>query len=120
MATVEINSDNFESILTQNEIVLIDFWAAWCQPCGIFAPIYEQVSEDYPQIVFGKVDIDAHKEFAAAHKIQSIPTLSLFRERILIFSQAGVLSAAQLQNLVKQAQSLNMDEVRDEIRRQGE
>ena len=120
MATVEINNDNFEDILTHNEIVLIDFWAGWCQPCRIFAPIYEQVSADYPQIIFGKVDIDAYKELAAANKVQSIPTLSLFRERILVFSQPGVLSAAQLQNLVKQAQSLDMDEVRDEIRRQNE
>ena len=120
MATIEIGSDNFEQTLTSHEIVLIDFWAAWCQPCRVFAPVYEKVSARHPQIIFGKVDIDKEKALAAAHSIRSIPTLSLFRERILMFSQPGVLSEAQLENLVKQAQDLNMDEVRDEIRKQGE
>ena len=120
MAVIEVSSENFEQTLTQNDIVLIDFWASWCQPCHSFAPIYELVSENHKDVVFAKVNVDEQKELAQANSIQSIPTLSLFRERILVFSQPGLLSVAQLETLVTQAKTLDMAEVRDEIIRQGE
>lgn len=120
MAVVEVGSENFEQVLKQNDIVLIDFWASWCQPCHSFAPIYQLVSENHKDVVFAKVNVDEQKELSQAHSIQSIPTLSLYRERVLMFSQPGVLSVAQLESLVAQAKTLDMAEVRDEIIRQGE
>ena len=96
MATLEITKENLQQTIEQNDIVLIDFWAEWCGPCKMFGPIFEKASEKYPDIVFGKCDTEAEGEVAAVFGIQSIPTLAVFREGMLIFQQAGALPAAAL------------------------
>ncbi|MSS84535.1 thioredoxin [Actinomycetaceae bacterium WB03_NA08] len=115
MATVEITKDNFESTINDNSIVLLDFWASWCGPCRQFGPIFEKASEKYSDIVFGKVDTDAQTELAQGAQITSIPTLMAFREGIAIFRQAGALPAPALEDLIKQIQGLDMEQVRADI-----
>jgi thioredoxin len=111
MATVALTKDTFESTVTGNDIVLVDFWASWCGPCRIFAPIFEQASEQSPDIVFGKVDTEAEQELAAAFGIQSIPTLMIFRENVLVFSQPGALPEHVLDDLIEKVRALDMEEV---------
>jgi len=120
MPTTEITAENFQQALEADGILLLDFWAEWCGPCRSFAPVFEMVSGNHPDIVFGKVDIEKEQDIAAAYKIRSVPTLMLFRDRVLMFSQSGALSAAQLEDLVAKAKALDMDEVREEIRKQAE
>jgi len=115
MATIEMTADNFRDIIDNNDIVLIDFWAAWCGPCQSFAPVFEAASEKYDDIVFAKVDTEAQNELAAQFQVRSIPTLAMLREQILIFSQAGALPASALDQLIEQARALDMDKVRADI-----
>ena len=116
MAVVELTQDNFEQIITGNELVLVDFWAPWCAPCRAFAPIFEAAAEKYPDVVFGKVNTDEEQELAGAFQIRSIPTLTIFRQQIGIFSQAGSLPASALDQVIEQAKALDMEQVRAEIR----
>ncbi|MEO5376444.1 MAG: thioredoxin [Magnetococcus sp. DMHC-6] len=119
MATVELTRDNFEQTVLENDIVIIDFWAGWCGPCKSFAPIYEKVSELFPDVVFGKVETDQERELAEDFQIRSIPTLMIFREKIILFSQAGMLPEKELKELIKNAQELDMEEVRKSIKKRS-
>lgn len=119
MATVDLSLETLESTIEENDIVLIDFWADWCGPCKSFAPTYEKVSEEYENIVFAKVDTEAHQELAAQFQIRSIPTLVVFKDQVGIFAQPGALPEEGLRDLIGQVESLDMDEVRKEIAEQG-
>ena len=118
MASVELTAENFDTTITSNDIVIVDFWADWCGPCKMFAPTFEAASEKDPEIVFGKVDTEAEQSLSAAAGIQSIPTLMVFRERVLLFSQAGALPPAALDDLITQVKSLDMTAVHAEIEKQ--
>ena len=118
MATQNLTEHDFAKTI-EDGIVLVDFWAAWCGPCRMFAPIYEKVSEAHPNITFGKVDTEAEQGLAAAFRITSIPTLMAFRDNILLFSQPGVLQAPQLEELITQIEALDMDDVRAQVAAQS-
>ena len=118
MASVELTAENFDSTIMGNGIVVVDFWADWCGPCKMFAPTFEAASEKDPQIVFGKVDTEAEQSLAAAAGIQSIPTLMIFRDNILLFSQPGALPPAALEDLITQVKGLDMEAVHAEIAKQ--
>jgi thioredoxin 1 len=118
MATVDLSLDTLESTIEENEIVLIDFWADWCGPCKSFAPTYEKVSGEYENIVFAKVDTEAHQELAAQFQIRSIPTLVVFKDQVGVFAQPGALPEDALRDLIGQIEGLDMDEVRKEIAEQ--
>ena len=115
MATIQLTKDTFEKTLEDNEIVLIDFWASWCGPCRMFAPVYEKVSDAHPAVVFAKVDTEAEQELAATFRIQSIPTLMAVRDNVVLYSQPGALPEAALEDIVAQIEAIDMDEVRREI-----
>lgn len=118
MASVELTAENFDSTIMGNDIVIVDFWAEWCGPCKMFAPTFEAISEKHPEIVFGKVDTEVEQSLAAAAGIQSIPTLMIFRDSILLFSQPGALPPSALEDLVGQVKALDMTEVHAEIAKQ--
>ena len=118
MASVELTTENFDSTITGNSIVVVDFWADWCGPCKMFAPTFEAASEKEPEIVFGKVDTEAQQSLAAAAGIQSIPTLMIFRDSILLFSQPGALPPAALEDLIGQVKAIDMEAVHVEIAKQ--
>lgn len=115
MATVELTKDNFEEAVLNNNLVMVDFWAPWCGPCKSFAPTYEAVSEKFPDVVFAKVNTEVEQELAGSFQIRSIPTLMVFREQIIIFSESGALPGPALEQIVTQAQTLDMDKVRADI-----
>jgi thioredoxin 1 len=112
MSTIELTADNLASTLDDHDIVFIDWWASWCGPCRMFAPVFEQAASDNPDIVFGKVDTEANQDLAGAAGIMSIPTLMVFREKVLVFSQPGALPAAALETLIDEVKGLDMTEVR--------
>ncbi len=115
MATIELNKENLVSTINDNPFVIIDFWAPWCGPCQSFAPVYEQVSEKYPDIVFAKVNTEEEQEIAAQFNIRSIPTLMIFRDQIIIYAEPGALPAQTFEQLVEQAKNLDMEEVRKQV-----
>lgn len=115
MAVVELTRENFEETVTQNDFVIIDFWAPWCGPCRSFAPIFEKVSEDNPKVLFAKVNTEEEREIAAHFQIRSIPTLMIFREKIIIFSEAGARPEGAFRELIDKAGELDMAEVRKQI-----
>lgn len=115
MATTELTSSNLDQVVTGNDTVVIDFWAPWCGPCRSFAPVFEAASAKHPEIVFGKVNTDEEQELASQFGIRSIPTLMIFRQQVIIFSQPGAMSGRDLETVLEQARNLDMDEVRRQI-----
>lgn len=115
MATTDLTAENFAETIEGNGIVLIDWWAAWCGPCRMFAPVFEKASEEHPDIVFGKIDTEAEQSLAAQAQISSIPTLMAFREGILVFNQAGALPAAGLEQVIEGVKGLDMEQVRSQL-----
>ncbi|MBK8063833.1 MAG: thioredoxin [Betaproteobacteria bacterium] len=120
MATVELTKDNFEQVVTDNPMVVIDFWAPWCGPCKGFAPVFEQASEEHADIVFAKVNTDDEQEIAAAFNIRSIPTLMVFREKIILYAQPGAMPAGAFGELITKAKEVDMDQVHKDIAERGE
>ena len=118
MSTVELTKETFEDVIQKNAMVLVDFWAPWCGPCRAFAPIYEQASAQHADVVFAKVNTEEQQELASAFQIRSIPTLMLFRDQIILFSQPGSLPASALDEILTKARALDMDMVRKEIAEQ--
>ena len=118
MPVVELTKENFESVITSNATVVVDYWAPWCGPCRGFAPIFERVAEANPDVVFAKVNTDDEQEIGSHFQIRSIPTLMVFRDRIIVFSQPGALPQNALEQVVAKAQELDMDEVRQQISQQ--
>ena len=112
MATVELTAENFNSTVSGDGLILVDFWAEWCGPCRMFGPVYEKVSERHPDAVFGKLDTEAQPEVAATFQIASIPTLMIIRDGVVLYSEPGALPESALEELITKAGELNMDEVR--------
>lgn len=119
MATIDVTEENFEQTVTQDGIVLVDAWAEWCGPCKRFAPVFEEASEKHPDATFAKLDTEANQGLAAALEIQSIPTLMIFRESIMVFRRAGALAPAALEDLLEQVKNLDMNEVRQQVEEQN-
>lgn len=118
MAIINLTKDTFEDVITGNEMVLLDFWAPWCGPCRQFAPVFESMSETHPHIVFAKVNTEEEQELAGLFQIRSIPTLMVFRQQIIVFSQPGALPPAGLESVLEKVGELDMDDVRRQIAEQ--
>jgi thioredoxin 1 len=112
---VELTKENFAEVASTNDTVLVDFWASWCGPCRTFGPIFEQAAEDHPDLVFGKIDTEAQQELAGSFGIQSIPTLMILREQVIVFSQPGALPGEALEDLIAQAVNLDMEAIHREV-----
>jgi len=119
MATVDLTKDNFEQVVTGNNVVIVDFWAPWCAPCRAFAPTFEQASEQHADVVFAKVNTEEEQEVAGAFNIRSIPTLMVFRENVILYSEAGSLPAQALEQVITQAKGIDMSAVHREIAERG-
>jgi len=119
MATIELTKENFEATINTNDTVLLDFWASWCGPCQQFAPVFEAMSESHPDIVFAKINTEEQQEIAGHFQILSIPTLMIFREQIIVFSQPGALPPAGLESIIEKVAALDMSEVRRQVVEQG-
>ena len=118
MAYVELTKENFEEVITNNDTVVVDYWADWCGPCKSFGPIFEKVSEDFPDAVFAKVDTENEQEIASWFQIRSIPTLMIFREKVIVFSQPGALPEGALREIVTKVENLDMEEVHKQVAEQ--
>ncbi|MBA3033273.1 MAG: thioredoxin family protein [Gammaproteobacteria bacterium] len=115
MATIALTADNFKQTISSHDIVIVDFWAAWCAPCRAFEPIFEAASEKYPDIAFAKVNTEEEREMANGFNVRSIPMLMVFREQVILYAEAGSLPAPALDQLIEQIRALDMDKVRAEI-----
>ncbi len=120
MATVDLTNETFSDTVNDNDIVIIDFWAPWCGPCKNFSPIYEEASEKHDGVVFAKVNTEDEQELGASFQIRSIPTLMIFREKVILYSQPGMIGGPQLDELIEKVKQLDMDMVRAEITKQEE
>jgi len=119
MAIIEAGRDNFEELVVGNDSVIVDYWAPWCAPCRSFAPTFEKVSEDYPDVTFVKVNTEVEQEIAGHFNIRSIPTLMVFREKIIVYSEAGALPESALRALLDQVAELDMEEVKSQVEAQS-